>query len=281
MLAAGQNRAYDSVCKGGLSRSLSKGLSMEKLDERARQDAIAAALERVGRARVGDLSREFGVSEVTIRKDLTALENRGELRRVHGGATRSRARDAGAFSARLTAATERKKDIARRAAKLVRAGSTIVVDSSSSAYYLARHLVDVKNLTVITSSLPTASLLLDASSATVHLLGGVLNRSARAVTEVESRVDLTADLFFGGAHAASPEHGLNEPLQEEASAKRALAMLAPRRYALLASSKFGHDEAHPWLAPDELTGIFTDADLPPEARERWAAAGVKIDRGRL
>lgn len=252
---------------------------MEKLDERARQDAIAAALERVGRASVVDLSREFGVSEVTIRKDLTALENRGELRRVHGGATRTRARDTGGFPARLTASAERKALIARRAAKLVRPGSTIIVDSSSSAYFLAKNLLDVDDLTVITPSLPTASLLLDASSATVRLLGGVLNRSARAVTRVEAEGDLEADLFFCGAHTASPEHGLGESLPEEASAKRSLARFATRRYALLTSSKFSSEPTHPWLAPNELTGIFTDPDLSPETGERWAAEGVTVDRG--
>lgn len=253
-----------------------------RLDEGARRRAIAGLLERVGRASVADLSREFGVSTVTIRKDLSALADQGELSRVHGGATRSSRCEGGAFPVRVGAAVDVKRDIARRAAQLVSDGSVIALDSSTSAYFLAKELLTRRDLVVLTYSLPTATLLLDASSATVHLIGGVLSRGTRsASTEAElAELDLSIEIFFGGAHGALLPDGLVEPEAEEAATKKALAGLADRRYALLASMKFGREAAHRWLPPDLITGIFTDVELPDEVAEQWRGAGVGINTGR-
>lgn len=252
-----------------------------RLDEAARQHAIASALERVGRASVVDLAREFGVSAVTIRKDLSALEASGEISRVHGGATRTRSRDGGAFPVRLATARAAKQDIARRAAQLVKDGSVIALDSSTSAYFLAKHLLDRQGLVVVTYSIPTASLLLDASSASVHLVGGLLDRSARASAAVGlAALDLEVDMFFGGAHSATIESGLCEPDAEEATTKRGLATLAAQRYALLGSSKFDAEASFPWLPTDQITGIMTDGDVPDATAASWRRAGVAINTGR-
>lgn len=255
---------------------------MERLDEGARQQAIADSVERIGRARVADLAREFAVSTVTIRKDLNALERRGVLRRVHGAATRLRASDGSAFPSRVSLSPQEKRDIARRAAQRVPDGAVIALDSSSTVYFLAKELLQRRGLTVVTYSLPTASLLLDGSTATVHLLGGVLSRSTRAVMPP---ADLGApsveiEMFFGGAHSASPELGLGEPDEAEAATKRHLALLAPQRYALLTSDKADETAAHTYLGPDEVTGIFTDPGLPADVVSRWRAAGVRVDAGR-
>lgn len=255
---------------------------MERLDEGARHQAIADSVERVGRVRVTDLAREFDVSTVTIRKDLTALERRGVLRRVHGAATRLRAADSSAFPSRVCISADAKRDIARRAALKVPDGAVIALDSSSTVYFLAKELLQRRGLTVVTYSIPTASLLLDGSPATVHLLGGVLSRSTRAVTPPPTMEapSVEIELFFGGAHSASLGAGLADPDEAEAATKRQLALLARRRYALLTSDKAGETAEHTYLRPDEVTDIITDPGLSADDVSSWRAAGVRIDAGR-
>ncbi|GAA4900942.1 aga operon transcriptional regulator AgaR [Tessaracoccus lubricantis] len=253
---------------------------MVRPDEAERRESIHRALERLGRATVADLAREFGVSTVTIRKDLDALERRGLLTRIHGGATRTTLKDEGSFPFRLMDAAEHKRDIARRAARLVHSGDTIALDSSSTCHYLARELLELRDLTVITYSLATASLLLDGSSATVFLLGGQLRRSSRATTLIHvDGVNDRIDMGFFGAHGASYEEGLAEISMEEADSKRALTPRCNRLYALVDSSKFGATSYHVWLPAQRVTGLITDGEAPAAQVERWRDLGVYVDTG--
>lgn len=172
-----------------------------KLDEAGRREAIHRWLERLGRASVSDLATQFGVSSVTIRKDLSELELRGLLTRVHGGATRTSLKDEGSFPFRLQDQAEQKRDIARRAARLVHSGDRIALDSSTTAHHLAHELLELRDLFVLTYSIPTATLFLDSSSAFVFLLGGPMRRSSRAcaVTPMSSCFGGQVDLFFFSA----------------------------------------------------------------------------------
>jgi len=252
-----------------------------RLDEAERREAINRSLERVGRASVAGLAREFGVSEVTIRKDLSELERRGVLTRVHGGATRTSLKDEGSFASRLLNAVESKRDIAHRAARLVHSGDTIILDSSSSAHFLAQELLELRDLVVVTYSIPTASLFLDRSAASVYLIGGPLRRSSRA-TSVSLPVrgaPKSVGLGFFGAHSASVTRGLGEMSAEEAQSKAALAALCPRIYALVDESKFADASFHYWLPPDKVTGVITAEGAPDESIRRWRSVGVTVDTG--
>lgn len=255
---------------------------MAGLDEAARREAIHRSLERLGRASVSDLARQFGVSSVTIRKDLSALERRGVLTRIHGGATRTSLKDEGSFPYRLLDAAEAKRDIARRAARLVHSGNTIALDSSTTAHYLAQELLELRDLVVVTYSIPTASLFLDGSSATVFLVGGQLRRSSRAtaVALPVAGFDSEADLGFFGAHSLHVATGLGEVSMEESQSKSALATLCRRSYALVDATKFQAVSYHHWLPANRITGIITDPETPERFIREWHAAGVSVDTGR-
>lgn len=253
---------------------------MAKLDEAGRRDGIQRSLERLGRATVADLSREFGVSTVTIRKDLDALERRGILTRVHGGATRTSLRDEGSFPFRLLDAADQKRDIAKRAARRVHSGDKIALDSSSTAHFLGKELLELRDLVVVTYSLATASLFLDSSSATVHLLGGQLRRSSRAsAVSTNDSFEGRVDLGFFGAHGLSAEVGLAEVSMEEAQSKRVLSALCSRVYALVDSSKFEVPSYHEWLSRKRVTGIITDGGVTPNHIQSWRALGIEVDTG--
>ena len=143
------------------------------MDEFSREQAILAALRSNGRVAVADLAERFRVSTVTVRKDLDSLERRSLLRRVRGGAVGVGGSDEGAFEMRLRDSRERKQAIARAAAASVRDGDVIAIDSSTTAFYLAREIVDRRNLMVVTNGLRLALLLMEQSSARVLVLGGV------------------------------------------------------------------------------------------------------------
>jgi len=108
--------------------------------EHDRQQRILAMLEQAGRVGVPELVERFGVSAVTVRKDLELLERRHVLRRVRGGAVAAAGADEGAFELRLRHSVAAKQAIAQRAAAYVREGDAIVLDGSTTCYYLALEL---------------------------------------------------------------------------------------------------------------------------------------------
>src|SRR5690349_21181553 len=119
-----------------------------------RSEAILDLLQGHSRVQVNDLAARFGVSPVTIRNDLAVLEQRGDLRRVRGGAVPADggARE-GSFDVRLRVSVPVKRALARTAAQLVSDGDAIALDSSTTAYYVAEALADRRGLTVVTNGL--------------------------------------------------------------------------------------------------------------------------------
>ncbi|MGD9316926.1 MAG: DeoR/GlpR family DNA-binding transcription regulator, partial [Anaerolineae bacterium] len=127
----------------------------QKLFLQERLDQIVTLLQKEGRVSVTDLSDHFGVSAVTIRNDLSSLQQRGLLVRTHGGAvTRpDLSMEPPAFSLRRELHLAEKQRIGRAAAALVRDGDSIALDASTTAWQIARHLKDRRELTVVTNGL--------------------------------------------------------------------------------------------------------------------------------
>jgi DeoR family transcriptional regulator, aga operon transcriptional repressor len=110
---------------------------MADIVEHERQQEVLRLLDGAGRVSVQDLADRFGVSLVTVRKDLEALERRRLLRRVRGGAVGASGADEGAFEMRLRYRSAEKMAIARAAAEIVRDGDAIALDCSTTCYFLA------------------------------------------------------------------------------------------------------------------------------------------------
>src|SRR5918999_537349 len=114
--------------------------------ERDRHHEVMRLLEDAGRVSVPELAERFGVSVVTIRKDLERLERLRLLRRVRGGAVPAPSPDEGAFELRLNVHVAEKTAIAKEAARMVRDGDAIAVDGSTTCYYLIKELLDRRGL---------------------------------------------------------------------------------------------------------------------------------------
>jgi DeoR family transcriptional regulator of aga operon len=248
--------------------------------EHERQQEVLRLLDIEGRVSVADLARRFGVTAVTIRKDLEVLERRHLLSRVRGGAVSAEGADEGAFEMRLRHRTAAKCAIARAAAALVPDGAAIALDCSTTCYYLAHELRGRRNLIVVTNGLRAAELLSD-SGVTVVLPGGTLRRSSWSLVGdigdvVVSRGRLAMGFF--GVRGLSRDHGLMELSVEETTVKRRLAAACGEVYGLFDSSKIGRFALHSFVPTERITGLFTDDGADPDALAGFAERGVRITR---
>lgn len=252
---------------------------MASLDEFAREQATLTALKLTGQVAVNELSAQFGVSTVTVRKDLEVLERRHLLRRVRGGAVSIEASDEGAFEMRLRSAQESKRAIAKRAATLVADGDVIAIDSSTSTFYLAQEILDRRNLIVVTNGLRHAMLFMEQSSAMVLMPGGVLRRSAGSLVgpigDVLKGRGRIGKGFFGLV-GISTTLGLLDVSAEEAHTKLFMAQACDQVYGLFDSSKVNGFGLHSFTAPDDITGMFSDDSVQADVVARWAAIGVPL-----
>jgi DeoR/GlpR family transcriptional regulator of sugar metabolism len=252
---------------------------MASVDEFAREQAILEALRATGHVSVNALAGDFGVSAVTVRKDLGALERRNLLRRVRGGAVGVDASDEGTFETRMRHSTRSKQAVARAAATLVDDGDVIAIDSSTTCFYLAQELLGRRNLVVITNGLHLAVLFMQLSSARVLVPGGVVRRSAGSLVgpigDVLAGRGRIAKGFFGVV-GLSTLHGLMDISVEEAQTKRFMADACERVYGLFDLSKVDGFGLHSFAAPDTITGLFTDDTVSGSFIDQWGALGVPV-----
>jgi DeoR/GlpR family transcriptional regulator of sugar metabolism len=252
---------------------------MPSVDEFAREQAVLSSLRISGHVTVTALATEFGVSTVTVRKDLEALERRGLLRRVRGGAVSVDASDEGTFEMRLRHSRAAKEAIARAAAEAVRDGDVIAIDSSTTTFYLAQELLDRRNLVVITNGLRLAMLFMQQSSARVLVPGGVVRRSAGSLVgpigDVLAGRGKISKGFFGLV-GLSAIHGLMDISVEEAQTKRFMAAACDRVYGLFDSSKVDGFGLHSFTEPGRIAGLFTDDGITAEFRSEWEDLGVPV-----
>lgn len=252
---------------------------MASVDEFTREQAILVALKTSGHVSVNELAMQFGVSTVTVRKDLETLERRTLLRRVRGGAVGVDGSDEGAFEMRLRHSPERKRAIAREVAGSIRDGDVLALDSSTTTYYLAQEILDRQHLVVITNGLRHAMLFMEQSSAMVLMPGGVLRRSAASMVgpigDVLSGRGRIGKGFFG-VIGVSTTRGLMDLSAEEAQTKQHMAEACDRVYGLFDSSKVGGFGLHAFVPPDRIAGMVTDDGVAPDAVAEWRQLGVPI-----
>ncbi|MEV1290508.1 DeoR/GlpR family DNA-binding transcription regulator [Micromonospora sp. NPDC049679] len=237
-----------------------------------RQTAILDLIRRHGGVRVSQLVRQFGVSDMTIRRDLEALAERGLVDKVHGGATIAGpgSTEEPGFDAKSVRQQAEKRRIAARAVELVEPGTAVALSAGTTTAALAALLVDVPGLTVVTNSIPVADVLYRAGrpDQTVVLTGGIRTPSdALAGPVAEAAISsLNVDVLFLGVHGMSPRTGFTTPNLMEAGTDR-LLVNAARRLVVLADHTKWETIGIATIAPLEDADILiTDAALPAEAR---------------
>ncbi len=246
----------------------------------SRQARIAETVGTLGECSVEQLARKFGVSEMTIRRDLQALAEAGRVLRTHGGAAASeRVSFEFKFLERVRERQHAKQEIARAAAALVRDGQSVLVDSGTTTLALAHELKVRRNLTLITSSLPIASELQFCDAINVYLLGGQLRRQSPdligAIAE-STLENVRTDLAFLGADGVDERGFVYNKSPEVARMLVHMAKAARKVYVVTDSSKVGRTELMRFGSLRQWDGLVTDRDLSRRHAAALARAGVKI-----
>ena len=249
-----------------------------------RQEEIARMIQDLGRVRVTDLATRFGVSSVTIRKDLLVLESEARLVRTHGGAIAPRVgnRPEPAFEVRERLQRDEKARIGEAAAALINDGDSVVFDASTTALYVARHLKTRgawHQLTLITNSIRIALELAGHPGITVLLLGGRVRVEALSVIGplgdgVFRRVNVQK--AFVGAIGLTMDAGLTDAMEEEAQIKRSMVTAAREVYALVDHTKWGRTASATFCRIDRLTAVITDAGAPADMVGEIERLGVRV-----
>jgi DeoR family transcriptional regulator, fructose operon transcriptional repressor len=241
------------------------------ITERARHD---------GRVEVAALASEFAVTPETVRRDLSDLEHRGILRRVHGGAIPvERLRSEPDVADRAAMFAAEKNRIAMMALREVPAGGTVALDAGTTTGALAALLPTDRELTVVTNAVTIALTLSVRPNVALHLIGGrVRGRTLATVGDAAVRAleDLRVDVAFVATNGVTVERGLTTPDPAEAAVKRAIVRTGRRVVLLADHSKLGQEHFVRFAELADIDLLITDPGLPADVGEQLTTAGLEV-----
>jgi DeoR/GlpR family transcriptional regulator of sugar metabolism len=250
---------------------------------RERRQLIAGLLEDEGRVSVAELATRFGVTDVSIRRDLMILEGAGRLRRVHGGAVTSRRTREGGYAAKARENRELKARIGAVAAGLVHAGEVVVFDSGSTVAQVAVHIAQPLRrgsaITVVTNSLPVIDEIAGWDSPHLICLGGLYLPDHEALVgpqTVADLRDLSADVAFIGCDGLTVETGLTTPHVLVAEVAATMASRARRVIAVADSAKLGRRGFTPIAPISAVDVLVTDDGADDGELGRIRATGIEV-----
>lgn len=286
---------------------------VRRLYRQERLDLILQNLRSSGYVSVAELSQLLGVSSVTVRADLDALAQAGQLVRTHGGAVPfpskeasnaapdeqplspeddlglthlgkrplERALGAGqlSFSVRERTRVQAKERIGAAAAELVGDGEAIILDGSTTVWHMARALLPRRDLTVLTTGLYTALELLRSPSISVMLPGGPVWREAVAIVGAYDRDIWKQGNFqrvFLGGRGFSLQEGLTDPNPDEVALKRQIVGLVREVNVLVDASKFGKISFAASAKIEEIHRVITDRDAPEDFVAALRDRGIEV-----
>jgi DeoR/GlpR family transcriptional regulator of sugar metabolism len=251
---------------------------------RERRRSIARLLADEDRVSVAELAGRFGVTDVSIRRDLMILESEGELRRVHGGAVSMRRRGVnGVFEQQARENRELKARIGALAASLVRAADVVVFDSGTTVAQVATHIAPAlqrgSSITAVTNSLPVIRELSGWDGPHLVCLGGLYLPDHEAVVgpqTIADMRDLSADLVFIGCDGLTEETGLTTQHVLVAEVGATMASQARRVVTVADSTKLGRRGFTPIVPLSEVDVLVTDSGADPAALVWLRAAGIEV-----
>lgn len=244
-----------------------------------RQQKILARLAEHGEASVADLSAQFGVSEMTVRRDIIQLAAAGLLVRTHGGAASAASRSfEPLFALRSRTNAEAKRRIGVAVARELIDGQTIVLDGGSTGVAVAEALVG-RNITVCALNLRVAEILSADAATRVMVPGGMVRTGESSVVGSDAEEALRRyrfDTYVMTASAADVGAGFTEWNVEDAAVKRAAKEVSRRTIVAVDSSKFGRQAFARICGLDEIDILVTDADVAGEHQNEISAAGAEL-----
>jgi DeoR family transcriptional regulator of aga operon len=244
-----------------------------------RRHLIAESVIARGAATVSELSERFGVSHVTIRSDLEALEQQGTLTRNRGGAVANRvSRFTPVFQQQSSVNREAKRAIAEKAAETIRDGDRVILDAGSTTLYLA-NLLCHRRLTLAVNSVYSMNKLIDAPNVELILIGGTLYMPALSFTGelAEGFLDrLHFDKAILGVNGVTA-HGISVNNPQEAGIKRKMIDQADCVVVLADSSKIDIDSLVRIDSLDRVDVLITDTPIPAPVAKHLMRAHPQLE----
>ena len=247
-----------------------------------RRQKILAIIETHGQVDVKELSTQFEVSEMTIRRDLQTLYEQGKIERTHGGALAPRPNShffEPPMLSRINANAEDKRLLASAVVKMIGPGEKIYLSSGSTTYWIARALLDRSDLTVMVNSLIIANVLSQSMDMVVIVIGGSLRRSELSLvgkfTE-DALKNVRVDKVIMGVRGIDPEYGVTSDNPQEMMIDRVIMGLSDNVIVVTDHKKIGHVAATATAPITAARTIVTTRKAPADIIARIRAKGVEV-----
>ena len=242
-----------------------------------RQTVILNTLSKKKRVTVTELAEILGVSEVTVRKDLSQLESKGLLRREHGYATFVNSDD---VMNRLLFNYEIKKKIAQKALESINDSETIMIESGSSCALLAEEIVsNRRDITIITNSVFIATFIRHKIGARIILLGGEYQNESQVMIGPLVKIcaaNFHVDKFFIGTDGFNEVGAMSGDLMR-AEAVRNMAESSQQVIILTESRKFNQTGTVPLLTYEKINKIYTDKEVENSKVQKLEAKNIRVE----
>lgn len=244
-----------------------------------RHRQILDLIQSAGEVKIQELAHQFGVSTMTIRRDLEGLADEGLLLRTHGGAVLLRDNDTELPLANKQAEHQReKREIASMALAWVAPGMNVILDAGSTTAALAQQLAKKAPLTVVTTDLEIARCLSDFDGIEVFVTGGQVKGGVYRLEgdyTLHLLREVTADIAFLGCDGFTGDYAFSNTMAQ-AALKQAIISAASRRILLADASKFGRVAFCKVAAIHDFHAVIVDSALPADDRARLLQQGVAL-----
>lgn len=246
-----------------------------------RHEKITALVNEKGSIRVSELSQIFKVTEETIRRDLEKLENDGKLQRSHGGAVSIKDHDVEApYFEREVRNVKEKMAVADEAVKYVEANDRIILDASTTAWYMAKRLPDIP-LTVLTNSMKVAMELVNREKVSVIAVGGSLLQKSLSFVGPQTNNALESyhvNKAFISCQGIHIERGISDSNEMQALVKKKMIEISDEIYLLADYTKFGVQAFSRVATMDAIDFVITDSKTTQEQIEEFRDLPIKVIR---
>lgn len=244
-----------------------------------RHQKILGLLESLGEVKIQELADHFGVSSMTIRRDLNGLEVQGLLQRTHGGAVLVKENDVEPPLANKQAVHQLEKHyIAEMALKWISPGMNIILDAGSTTMALAQKLAEKAPLTVVTTDLEIGRYLSDVSDIAVFVTGGQVKGGVyRLEGEYTLHLlrEVTADIAFLGCDGFTPQYVFSNTVAQ-AYLKQAILSASTKKILLADASKFERVAFSKVISTQDFDAVLVDYQLSESARTSLRQMGIAL-----
>ncbi len=252
------------------------------MDLSTRHQLILEELNRFGSVTVNELSEKLDVSAVTIRKDLSTLENQEKLYRTHGKAILINPYTGNKhIDDKALLASEEKTNIGKVAANLIEAEDSILLASGTTVHALANEIKSDDHITVITSSLKVSCILANLANCDIIQLGGSVRSSSLSVVgndALNTLDNFSCTKLFLGVDGVDLSYGLTTTNAMEAVLNRKMIEVAQKVIVLCDSTKFGRRGFSKICNIEEVDQIITDNNLPPLIEAELQDLGIEVTK---